>query len=521
MSTRSLLKSTGIIGGGTALSRVLGFVRDILIANFFGTGGSIQAFLIAFRIPNLLRQVVAEGATNSAFVPVLSEYLVTKEKVEYWRLVNVLLSIVLVALLFIVVAGTFAAPLIVRVVAPGFINEPAQLSLAIDLTRMLFPYIFFVGLAAYAIGILNSLKHFTAPALAPAFLNLSMIAVILFFRQRIDVAILSCAVLLGGMLQFFIQLPVLYAKGMRPELPKTLYHPAAKTIMRLFFPRLLGSAVYQLNLLIDTILASLYWIVGAGGIAALYYSNRLIQLPTAIFGISLATAALPALSANFAQNDMGKFKDTVYISLKCLFLIMIPATVGFVILGNDIVRTLFERGEFTAYSTMITNQALLFYSIGLFSYAGIKILVYSFYSMKDTMTPVKTAGISLVINVVFNLILMWPLKIGGLALATSIAGLSNFFLLFYLLRKRIGHFDGERDMVPFLAKVVLSSVLMGILLYFGAKNSGVLLSGKGVLFNGLYLMISIALGAVIYFAGLQILRVKELGKFLRWILRMQ
>ncbi|MEE8360356.1 MAG: murein biosynthesis integral membrane protein MurJ [Candidatus Omnitrophota bacterium] len=521
MSTRSLLKSTGIIGAGTALSRVLGFVRDIMIANFFGTGGAIQAFLVAFRIPNLMRQVVAEGATNAAFVPVLSEYLVTKEKAEYWRLANVLLSVILIALLLIVVVGTFAAPLIVRIVAPGFVNEPAQLLLAIDLTRVLLPYIFFIGLTAYAIGILNSLKHFTAPALAPAFLNLSMIAVMLFFGQRIDVAILSCAVLLGGMLQLFIQLPVLYAKGMRPELPKTLYHPAARTITRLFLPRLLGAAVYQVNVLIDTILASLYWIVGDGGIAALYYANRLIQLPTAIFGISLATAALPALSTNFAQNDMGKFKDTLHISLKCLFLIMIPATVGLVILGNDIIRILFERGEFTAYSTMITNQALLFYSIGLFSYAGIKILVYSFYSMKDTMTPVKTASISLIINVVFNLILMWPLKIGGLALATSIAGLTNFFLLLYLLRKKIGPLDGEKDMTPFLAKVILSSVVMGILLYFGVKNFGVLLSERGILHNGLYLMASITLGALIYFTGLQILHVKELGKFLRWILRMQ
>ncbi|MFH1753013.1 MAG: murein biosynthesis integral membrane protein MurJ [Candidatus Omnitrophota bacterium] len=519
MSTRSLLKSTGIIGGATAMSRVLGFARDMLIANFFGTGGPIQAFLVAFRIPNLMRDFVAEGATNSAFVPVLSEYLVTKEKREYWQLTNVLLSIVLAALLVIVVLGTFAAPIIVRVIAPGFMNEPDQLALAIGLTRMLFPYVFFVGLAAYAIGILNSLKHFTAPALAPISLNLSIIAVILIFRYDMDVAILSCAVLLGGVLQLFIQVPVLYKKGMRPDLPKTLHHPAARTVARLFFPRMLGASVYQLNVLIDTILASLYWIVGAGGIAALYYANRLIQLPTAVFGISLATAALPELSANFAQGHMDKFKETLNTLLKCLFLIMVPASVGFAIMGPDIVRILFERGEFSHYSTMITSQALLFYSLGLFSYAGIKILVFSFYSMQDTRTPVKTASISLAVNIVFNLILMWPLKIGGLALATSIAGASNFFLLLHFLKKKIGPISGDGVTPLFLAKILVSSAVMGLLLYAITGNLGASLPERGAIFKGSYLLLSIALGAVIYFSGLYILRVKELGKFLKWILR--
>jgi putative peptidoglycan lipid II flippase len=520
MSTRSLLKSTGVISLATAASRILGFVRDILIANFFGTGGSIQAFIVAFKIPNLLRHFVAEGATSSAIVPVLSEYLVTKEKYEYWRLVNILLSVLLIALLIIVVIGTMGAPFIVRLIAPGFINKPHQLNLAIDLTRILFPYIFIIGLAAYATGVLNSLKHFSAPALGPALLNLSLIATIFFFRYDMDVAILACAVLAGGILQLLIQIPVLYKKGMGFETPKTIYHPAAKRVARLFFPRLLGATVYQLNVLIDTILASLYWIVGAGGIAALYYSNRLIQLPTAVFGIALATAALPTLSTDFAQNNMIKFKETLNFSLKSLFLIMVPATVGFLILGDQIIRILFERGEFTQHSTIITNQALFFYSIGLFSYAGIKILVFSFYSMQDTMTPVKTASISLAINIIFNLILMWPLKIGGLALATSIAGISNFFLLLYLLRKKIGAI-GNGYMISFLGKTVFSAGLMGLVLFLAARHFDRILLTKGVLFNGLYLFSSIVLGILIYSATLYFLRVRELGKFVKWILRMQ
>ncbi|MDB4349584.1 murein biosynthesis integral membrane protein MurJ [Omnitrophica bacterium] len=518
MSTRSLLKSTGIISLATAISRVLGFVRDILIASFFGTGGPIQAFIVAFKIPNLLRHFVAEGATSSAFVPVLSEYLVTKDKDEYRHLANVLLNILVIVLVVIVLIGTAAAPFIVRVIAPGFVTEPYQLKLATDLTRVMFPYIFLVGLAAYAMGILNSLKHFSTPAFAPALLNLSIIITMLVFWRNMNVAILACAVLVGGILQFLIQLPVLYRKGIKLKMPYMLYHPAAKKVVKLLFPRLLGATVYQLNVLIDTILASLYWIVGAGGIAALYYANRLIQLPTAIFGISLATAALPTLSGHFAKKDMNKFKETLNFSLKSLFLIMIPATIGLIVLGNHIVRILFQRGEFTPYSTMITSQPLMFYSIGLFSYAGIKILVFCFYSMQDTMTPVKTASVSLAVNIIFNLILMWPLKLAGLALATSIAGACNFFLLLYLLRRKIGAF-GEKHMALFLGKVIIAALVMGSALYAVKDYIGALLLQKGILFNVLYLFSSVAIGALIYFGALYLFRVQELGKFVAWILR--
>jgi putative peptidoglycan lipid II flippase len=512
MSTKSLLRSTGIIGLGTAASRVLGFARDILIANFFGTGISIQAFVVAFKIPNLLRHFVAEGAANSAIVPVLSEYLVTKKKEEYWHLVSVLLNIMTLVLAVIVLIGVAAAPFIVRAIAPGFVTEPHQLKLAVDLLRTLFPYIFLIGLAAYSMGVLNSMKHFTAPALAPVLLNLSMITAILIFRGRLNVAILAGAALVGGFLQLIIQIPVLYKMGMRIRIPSPLKHPAAGRILKLLVPRLMGATVYQLNVLVDTVLASLHWIVGAGGIAALYYSNRLIQLPTAVFGISLATAALPTLSAHFTKGDMEGFKDTLNFSLKGLFIIMIPAAVGLVALGDQIIRVLFERGEFGAYSTMITSQAMAFYAIGLFSYAGIKILVFCFYSMQDTMTPLKTASISLGINLALNLLLMWPLKIGGLALATSIAGIINFTMLLYLLRKRIGDF-GQKDLITFLIKTFAAAAVMGAALYAGAAYFGRM--------NIAYLIFSIAAGIAIYFIMLHILGVKEPGKFAKWALRIK
>lgn len=518
MSTKSLLKSTGIISLGTALSRILGFVRDIMIANFFGTGAAIQAFFIAFKIPNLLRHFVAEGATNAAFVPVLSEYISEKGKKEFIHLANVLLNVLLIVLAIIVILGSLAAPFIIRIIAPGFISEPGKLNLAVDLLRVLFPYIFIIGIAAYCMGILNSMKHFAAPAIAPIFLNASIIITMLVLRDKIDVAILSCAVLVGGILQLIIQIPVLYKKGVRLQIPYTLHHPAAKTIMRLLMPRILGATVYQFNIVIDSMLASLHMIVGAGGIAALYYSNRLIQLPTAVFGIAIATAALPTLSGHFSKSNMNKFKDTLNFSLKALFIMMIPATVGFIVLGGQIVRILFERGEFTGYSTTITSQALIFYSIGLFSYAGIKILVFSFYSMHDTLTPVKTASLSLAINVIFNLILMWPLKLAGLALATSIAGLCNFFLLLYLLKKKIGSF-GESHMLGFMSKIMASSMIMGLMLFIVSSQIGDRFINKGILFEASYLLLIILAGAVVYFGMLHVLRVRELGKFTAWVLK--
>lgn len=520
MSTKSLIKSTSLIGVATATSRVLGFARDILIAYFFGTGGPIQAFFVAFRIPNLLRITVAEGAANAAFVPVLSEYLVKENEAEYRRLAKILFNILLIGLTVIVVLGVIASPFIVRIIAPGFVKDSEQFRQAVSLTRTIFPYILLVGLAAYAMGILNSLKHFAAPAFAPALLNISILAAIAAFRYRLTVNVLAYAVLIGGAMQLAIQIPVLYKKGIRLGFTRNLAHPAAKKIGRLLVPRAIGAAVYQLNVLIDTVLASLHWIVGAGGIAALWYSNRLIQLPTAIFGISLATAILPTLSGNFVKDDMKNFKNTLNFSIKGLFFIMIPATFGILVLGNNIVRILFQRGEFTAYSTMITHQALLFYAVGLFSYAGIKMLVFSFYSMQDTTTPVKTAGFAFLINLVLNLILMWPLKTGGLALATSIAGIFNFFALFYLLTRRIGRFC-ENGIAAFLAKVLASSLVMGGALYFISRAFSASLPAKGLVYNSLYLAGSVTTGIFIYFIMLLALRVKESGKLIRWILRIR
>ncbi|MBU1061566.1 MAG: murein biosynthesis integral membrane protein MurJ [Candidatus Omnitrophica bacterium] len=503
---KHIIKSAGIIGFATVISRILGFLRDILIAKFFGTGSYAQAFVVAFRIPNMLRDLIGEGATNAAFVPVLSEYSVTKKKEEFWHLANVLLNAGLIVLTGLVLLGILLAPVIVRLIAPGFINDVEKLNLTIYLTRFMFPYVLLVGLLAYSMGILNSLKHFSAPAFAPAILNLTIIICALF-RQG-SVSALATGVLIGGVIQLAIQIPVLSAKGFSFSFVSDLYHPAVKKIGRLLIPRIFGSCVYQINIFINTMLASLAHIVGEGGVAALYYANRIFQFPLAIFGIAVAQAALPTMSREALESGLDRFKETLSFSLRSVNFVMLPASIGLMILARPITSALFERGQFDRYSTFITQDALVFYSIGLFSYAGIKILVSCFYSLKDTLTPVKIASVSLVLNIVLNIIFMFPLKISGLALATSLSGSFNFFLLFYILRKKIGALDGYRICGSFI-KVLMASLAMAVIIYFSAFKMN---------FN---LFIVIPIGMMSYIFAAFIFDVKEAKEFLRqiWVLK--
>ena len=503
MSKKHIIKSAGIIGFATVVSRILGFVRDIIIAKFFGTARYAEAFVVAFRIPNMLRDLVGEGATNAAFVPVLSEYLV-KKKEEFWELANIILNLLLITLSVITILGIIASPIIVKLIAPGFLNDPEKFSTTVKLTRIMFPYILLIGLSAYAMGVLNSLKHFSAPAFAPCLLNVAIIICAMVWGE--SVMGLAIGVLIGGVLQLSIQVPVLYKKGLDFYFTKRLRHPAAKKIGILLVPRILGSCVYQLNLFINTVLASLSNIVGLGGVAALYYANRIFQFPLAIFGIAIAQAALPTMSREALETESAKLKQTLSFSLRAINFIIVPASVGLIVLAVPITRTLFERGRFDHYSTLITANALVFYSIGLFSYAGIKILVTCFYSLKDTLTPVKIASISLGLNVLLNIMLMFPLRIGGLALATSISGIANFFLLFMILRKKIGCLDGYRILASFI-RVTIASLAMAVVTYICAFKIGM----------NLFIVILIALAS--YVISSLIFDVKEAKEFLSWMLK--
>ena len=508
MSRKKLIKSTGVIGAATALSRVLGFVRDIVIARFFGTAMLAQAFVVAFRIPNLLRDLIGEGAINSALVPVLTEELTKKGEKDFFKLAQVILNILSVVLLVLTVIGILAAPFIIRLIAPGFIADKEKFEVTVTLTRFLFPFLMLVGLWAYTMGVLNSLGYFAAPAFGPCILNLSMIICAGFFGE--NVFGLASGVLAGGVLQVLIQFPPLYKNGWRPVLTKEFSHPQAKKVGVLLIPRALGACVYQVNVFISTILASLSNIVGEGAVAALYYANRVWQLPLAIFGIALAQAALPTMSRHVVANDMAKLKSMILFSLRALFFILIPSTIGLIVLAAPITKVLFERGAFTAYSTQITANALIFYSIGLVACGGIKVLVNAFYSMNDTMTPVKTAAASVVLNIVFNVALMYPMKLGGLALASSLSAVFNFVVLYIFLEKKLGDF-GTRAIVFYFLKIMIAGLVMGLVLnvLFTSSAHRTFIS----------LLAAIAAGIAVFILTSYLLGIRELKEFTAWIAR--
>jgi len=442
----ALLKSSGIVACGVLASRVLGFVRDVILARFLGTGFLAEAFFVAQRIPNLLRDMVGEGAANAAIVPVLSEYALQKSKEEWQECINAVLAWGVIVLGSITLLGIFAAPWIVRLIAPGFAGEPGELQLTVDLTRIMFPYLILIALTAFQAGILYSLNAFFAPAFGPCLLNLAMILsvwVACLFSWPLAYTI-SMGVLVGGVWQFVAQWLALRRRGVYWKMPISLNHAGARQIGKLLLPRLWGGAVYQLNVFVDTFCASLAVIVGAGGIAAIYYANRLIQFPLGVFGYALSSVTLPSLSKLVQEGDMVRFRSTLLFALRKLMLILIPTALGMVIFSSTvipakagIIHLVFQRGAFDAYSTTVTSQVMFYAALGLPFFGASRILVSAFYALQDTKTPVKAATVCLVVNAVLNGVLMFPLKIGGIALASSIAGAVNCLLLWHGLNKKL------------------------------------------------------------------------------------
>lgn len=468
-SHRSLIRSTSIISLGTLSSRVLGFIRDIILAKLLGTGFRADAFFVALKIPNLFRDLVGEGATNAAIVPVLSEYKQKEEKERFWSFVSIVLALAFIVLSMITIAGIIFAPGIVRVIAPGFMADPDKLSLTVALTKLMFPYLILIGLTSYSMAILYTFRSFTVPAFTPCLLNIAVIISAFISARTMNEPVfgLALGVLAGGILQLVFQWPATKKLGFIWKRPVTLSHPGAKKIGRLLIPRMIGSGVYQLTVLIDTFCASMSSIVGTGGISAIYYANRIIQFPMGIFGVAMASVLLPTLSGMSSKNDIPGIRKTLVFFLENILFIMCPMTVMLLFLSEPIIRVLFQRGEFSGYSTDITTLALTFSSLGLFSFGGIKILVTAFHSLQDTKTPVKVAGICLLVNAGLNFLLMGPLKIGGITLASSLAGTLDFLILFYVMNKRLG---GMSDgLLRYFIKIVCASALTGGLVYAGWK----------------------------------------------------
>ena len=488
-----LVKRAGGISLATQASRILGLIRDMLIASRFGTGIYASAFIAAFRIPNLFRRLLGEGALSASFIPVFTDYLHKRSRKEAWQLALAIFNLLLLLLLGITLLGIFGAPLIAKIIVPGF--APDQVELTTRLLRLLFPYLLFIGLAALAMSVLNSFKHFALPAMAPMVLNLVMIISLIFFvkpQSQSGIRALSLGVLIGGLGQLLLQIPALLNKGMPVKIMTVFRHPGVnpvrskspgatavrrggwtsdgvKKIALLMGPVALGLAVYQINIVVDTIFASYESIVGEGAIAALYYGNRLMQFPLAIFGIAMATAVFPTMAGQVSRGKIDELKEMLPFALKTVFFLIIPSSVGLIVLGRPIVSLLFERNAFGVRSVQDTVTALSYYSLGLFAYAGVHITSRAFYSLQDTKTPVKVACLALLINIVLNLILMRPLRLGGLALATSLSAGINLGLLLYLLSKKIGGING-RAILSSLGRIIIISIFMGLICYLAARG---------------------------------------------------
>ncbi|MDR1952472.1 MAG: murein biosynthesis integral membrane protein MurJ [Elusimicrobiota bacterium] len=473
MEHKTLTKHAGKTAFGTILSRILGYIRDMLVANFFGAGIFADAFYAAFRIPNLFRRMLGEGSFSAAFIPVFSQYLHTCPKSETQKFLNAVFSALIVILLIISVLGIFFSPLLVKIIVWGFTDDPEKLQLTIELTRLMFPFIFFICLAAFCLAILNALYSFFIPAFAPSALSVSeifyMLVIIPFIAgAQNEIKGLAIAVIAGGALHFFIQYPALKKLGWNLKFKLNLKHPGIKKIALLMIPSVIGLSVDQINAFVDNICASF---LQSGSITALYYSNRVMQLPLAIFGLALASVSLPAMSKAAALKDMDTLKKSLNFSIRLSLFALIPASLGLMIIGYPIVRVLFERGHFDAYASLMTDNALFYYSLGLPAFSITKLFANSFYSFQDTKTPVKTAAAAMILHIILCIILMYPMNVGGLALATSVSAYFNLALLAFFLKKKIGSFK-IKEIILSASKSTFASIFACISAWYICFNIG-------------------------------------------------
>ncbi len=469
----SVAKAAGIVGSATLVSRILGYTRDMVMSWAFGTGLAADAFYVAYRIPNLLRELLAEGSMSAAFIPVFTETLTKESKESALHLANAVFARLLVILIVMTGLGIIFAPYIVKAIAPGWVHDPKNfntLLLGISLTRMMFPYLLFIGLAALAMGMLNSFRYFLTPALSPVMLNVVTISAVVLSTRFLSQPIMGVAagVVLGGTLQFLIQVPGLRKQGMtmRPEFKPS--HPGVKRIGLLILPVFLSSSVNQLNIFIGTIFASF---LATGSIAYLFYGMRFIHFPLGIFGIAVATAVLPTMSAQAARREMAEFRETLSLGLRLVFFIMFPAMAGLITLRVPIVSLLLEHGKFDRSSTMGVALALLCYAVGLWAFAGVRVVVQAFYALQDTRTPVVIALLAFCSNILLSAFFVFKTTLahGGLALATSLAAMLNISLLTVQLRKKIGRIDASR-ILRSLMKIIPASVAMGVIGWWISSN---------------------------------------------------
>jgi len=494
---RALVRSTGAVAAPTLLSRILGAARDILQAKFLGTGTAADAFTLAFIIPNLLRRLTAEGAMTAAFIPVFTSLKKEENKQKLWKFANIFFFDLTLLMTGIMVAGILLSPLLVQVTAPKFDSVPGKMDLTIALTRIMFPYIFFISLAALAMAVLNSFKKFFVPAFTPVLFNLSIITLALIFAGNMEepAYIFALGVVLGGILQLAFQIPFLWKQGMRFTPGISFSHPAVRKVGKLMVPGIFGVSIHQINFLISRVMATS---LEEGSVSSLYYSSRIHELTLGLFSIALATALLPTFSEQAAVKDIPALKRTFEFSMKLIILITMPAMVGLLVLNKPIIQVVFQYGQFDIQSTAMTSLCLFYFAFSLPFISGIKVLAPAFYSFKDTKTPVVVAFIAMLIYISLALILMRPLRVGGIALSLSVSSIINFFLLFILLEKKIGDLRKKALLSSSVKSIFFSAFMGGAVWVFIRRFE---LPEYSLFLRVTILLLAILIGLCIYFAG--------------------
>ncbi len=503
--SKKLVKSTVTVSGMTLLSRILGFIRDMVVARIFGAGLGTDAFFVAFKIPNFMRRLFAEGAFSQSFVPVLSEYKTQREHDEIKRLADDVAGTFGAVLLLITIIGVLAAPLLIAVFAPGFIDEPGKYDLATEMLRFTFPYIFFISLTAFAGGILNTYGRFGVPAFTPVLLNLVLISCALWLAPQMDEPIMALAwgVFFAGLAQLLFQFPFLAKLKLLPRPRFNRNSEGVQKIKTLMIPAIFGSSVAQINLLLDTLIASF---LVTGSVTWLYFSDRLVEFPLGVFGIALATVILPNLSRHHAAASTEAFSRTLDWALRWVLIVGTPAMVGLFLLAGPMLTTLFQYGAFSPHDVEMATHSLMAYSIGLMGFILVKVLSPGFFARQDTKTPVKIGIIAMVANMVMNLILVFPLAHAGLALATSLSAFLNAFLLFRVLRRE-GVYNPEAGWLKLGLQVLLANLAMAALLWWGTGDIQAWFAWSGWQ-RAMQLLLWIAAGAVLYFVVLLLTGVK-------------
>jgi putative peptidoglycan lipid II flippase len=512
-----IARSAGLIGVATMTSRILGLVRDQVLAYMFGAGNAMDAFLIAFRIPNLLRDLFAEGAMSAAFVPTFTRCLTLRGRAEAWRLGSSIVNALTIATAALAVSGMLLAGPLVNLYAGDYARVPGKLDLTIMLTRVMFPFLSLVAIAAAFMGMLNSLHRFFVPALSSAMFNVGTILCAILLVPVMPwfgvppITAIAIGTLAGGLGQIVVQWPALRREGYRYQFVLDPRDEDVRRVAILMGPGIMGLAAVQINLFVNSWLATSQ---GTGAVSWLNYAFRLMYLPIGLFGVSIATAALPGLSGHAAHGDLAGMRRTVSSSLRMMLMLNVPAMAGLVALAVPIVALIFEHGRFSPADTQATASALAFYAPGLVGYSAVKLMSPAFYALRDSRTPVLISAMSVLTNVVLNLTLVHTMGYRGLALGTAVAALFNAGALLWMLRRRLGGVDGGRVLSAFL-KIAVASVVMAVAAVEAERVLHVLVPGRSTLVQAVRVFAAIGVGLIALTASAMLLKVGEFAEALR------